>query len=101
MGDSRCRAFDAAAPNGIGERINRVADQAENMPDADLFEGADKRHECLQNCEVINSLAAQAPGPLSRSRAPPASRQSLARSPRIRRRTYARVLIFVMGLSGH
>jgi hypothetical protein len=64
--------FDAAAPDGIGERIERVADQAENVPDADLFEGADKGlcdslcHECLQNCEVILSppISLTAQGPL-------------------------------------
>ena len=29
--------FDEAAPNRIGERIERIADETEDMPDADLL----------------------------------------------------------------
>jgi hypothetical protein len=45
--------FDAAAAHRVGERVERVADQTEHVPDADLFENTDQklchrlRHENL------------------------------------------------------
>ena len=45
--------FDVAAANGVGERIQRVADQSENVLDPDLLERADQDirnrpgHRCL------------------------------------------------------
>ena len=34
--------FDVAASNRVGERIERIADQAEDLPDADLLERSDQ-----------------------------------------------------------
>src|SRR5262245_27309077 len=61
-GSSECRAFLvadanpfdlAAATNGVAERIERVADQAEDLPNANLFEGADHH---IRNCPGHLSL---------------------------------------------
>jgi hypothetical protein len=39
--------FDPAATHRVGKRIERVADQAENVLDTDLF---DRAHENVRNC---------------------------------------------------
>ena len=46
--------FDLAAAHRVGERIERVADQRENLPDADLLKHADQnfRH-CLRHRTLL------------------------------------------------
>jgi hypothetical protein len=39
--------FDLASPDRIGQRIERIADQSEDVFDADLFERAD---QLARNC---------------------------------------------------
>ena len=53
--------FDFAAADCIGERVERVADQSENMLDTDPFERADQHvcdrlcHQCLLSPRVLRS----------------------------------------------
>ena len=46
--------FDLAAANRVGERIERVADQPENVLDADLLEHADQNvRDCLGHLRLL------------------------------------------------
>ena len=47
--------FDAAAANRVGERIERVADQAEDLLDPDLLEHADQDiRDCLGHLRLLS-----------------------------------------------
>ena len=69
-GRSECRSFlvadtdplDLAAPDGVGKRVERVADQAEYLLDPDLLKHADQNvRNCLCHLSLLTGVITHAP----------------------------------------
>jgi hypothetical protein len=56
--------FDGGASHGIGQRIERVADQSKNLLDADALKHTDQRlRDCLSHVSLLCITGSYRPGP--------------------------------------